>query len=363
MSLHLKSIKVLNSADRTSSVDVFRGIAILGVVLFHYPNTLPLGYLGVDLFFVISGLLVGGILVKAFDERKHIQYGQFVLRRGGKIWPSYYFFIIFATLLAHVLYEKTHPEQIIPFWDMKRYLFFYQNYTGVPFHWSFDHVWSICVEEHFYILIPLVFLGVQRFFHSESKILFVFLLLAVVAGFVFKILMLKYSTGKDTYSATHNRIDALAYGVILSLIIRLKGEGIRQSRATGYLFAVGILLFSALVYVELAWQNYFYDKVVFHSLVPLSFVFMILGVYHRKASAVFYPFRVMAYYSYNWYLWHPVLVYFMFDYFGDSVPGLTAYVVLTFLIAFLVTISVEEPFLKVRNSYISRRAAATINGG
>jgi peptidoglycan/LPS O-acetylase OafA/YrhL len=353
MNLHLKSIQVLNSNDRTSSVDVFRGVAIFGVVLFHYEDTLPLGYLGVDLFFVISGLLVGGILVKAFNEKKPIQYGRFLLRRGGKIWPSYYFFIIFATLLAHVLYSETHPDQIIPWWDMKRYLFFYQNYTGLPFHWSFDHVWSICVEEHFYILIPLVFLGVQRFFQSDSTILFVLLLLAVMAGFVFKMLMLKYSVGKDTYSATHNRIDALAYGVILSMIIRSRGQQIRESGTTGYLFGLGLLLFGSLIYADLLWKNSFYDKVVFHSLVPLSFVFMILGVYHRKASNIFYPFRLMAYYSYNWYLWHPVFVYFISDYFGDTMQGLISYVLLTFLIAFLVTILIEEPFLKIRNRYIS----------
>ena len=63
---NLESIKILRSANRNSTIDVFRAVAIIIVVIYHYGELIPFGYIGVDLFFVISGLLVGGLLTKAF---------------------------------------------------------------------------------------------------------------------------------------------------------------------------------------------------------------------------------------------------------------------------------------------------------
>ena len=65
--------KVLCSSNRVSSVDIWRGIAIISVVLYHFNETLPYGSLGVDLFFVISGLLVGGLLTKPFFKWRQIR--------------------------------------------------------------------------------------------------------------------------------------------------------------------------------------------------------------------------------------------------------------------------------------------------
>ena len=142
---NLKVFEVINKKDRNSSIDIFRSLAILSVVLFHFNGYLPNGEIGVDLFFVISGLLVGGILSREFEAGNKISFFKFFIQRGFKIWPSYYFFIGFGSILAYILYRENHVDQIIPIWDIKRYLFFYQNYTGTPFHWSFDHVWSLCI--------------------------------------------------------------------------------------------------------------------------------------------------------------------------------------------------------------------------
>ena len=210
--------QVLSSSNRTSSVDIWRGVAIISVVLFHFNETLPYGFLGVDLFFVISGLLVGGILTKPFLNGDKIEIFNFFLRRGFKIWPSYYTFLIVGTIIAMLTYNSHNQNQIIPFTDFTRYLLFYQNYTGLPFHWSFDHVWSLCVEEHFYIMLPLIFISL-RLIKANWKILLVSLIIIIVSGFVAKILMLYFTNGKDTYAATHKRIDALAWGVLLNLII------------------------------------------------------------------------------------------------------------------------------------------------
>ncbi len=151
----LKVFKILSAPERVASLDFFRAIAILSVVLFHFNGTLPYGYLGVDLFFVISGTLIGGVLIKRIKSNVRISLVRFILQRGLKIWPSYYGFLLGGSILSYFFISELHPDELIHGKDLIRYLFFYQNYTGIPFHWGFDHVWSICVEEHFYILLPI----------------------------------------------------------------------------------------------------------------------------------------------------------------------------------------------------------------
>ena len=127
----LRVFKVLNDKDRISSIDIFRSVAILSVVIYHFNETLPFGYLGVDLFFVISGLLIGTILISEFVKRDSIHYVSFILKRGFKIWPSYYVFLIVGNLLAYFLYRHTHPDYYIPLNDYPRYLFFIKTFLAI----------------------------------------------------------------------------------------------------------------------------------------------------------------------------------------------------------------------------------------
>ncbi len=115
-------------------------------------------YIGVDLFFVISGLLIGGLLTEEFLREGKINYFKFILRRGFKIWPSYYFFLLVGNGIAVFLYRNTHPDQIIPLSDIKRYLLFYQNYTGSPFSLQLrSRLVSLCGRTFLYHTTPLVY--------------------------------------------------------------------------------------------------------------------------------------------------------------------------------------------------------------
>lgn len=351
----LKSIELINNPNRISSVDVFRGIAIIAVVLFHFNHRLPFGYLGVDLFFVVSGLLVGGILTKEFVIGEKINFFLFFLQRGFKIWPSYYAFIFLGNLIAFWFYRHTDPDQFIPLWDYKRYLFFYQNYTGLPFHWSLDHVWSLCVEEHFYILLPILFLIIQNFIPDKHKktSLFTFVILTIIAGIIFKYLSLFLTNGKDTYSATHNRIDALAWGVLLNLIITYYGTRIKSIQFSIVTFTIGLLTFIATIYISIYYDNILFNKVYLTSIVPFSFFLMLLGLYYVNLSR-FKLIRFIAYYSYNWYLWHPIFVIYITKQIGNTKIGLLIYLLVTFIIAMLATILIEERLLKKRKVVLDK---------
>jgi len=354
ITMKLRVFDALQDPKRISSIDVLRGIAIISVVLFHF-GYLPYGSLGVDLFFVISGVLIGGILLKEFETSDRINFFKFFFSRGLKIWPSYYTLIILGDVIAWLLYRNSHPDQIIPLWDMKRYLLFYQNYTGVPFHYSFDVIWSLCVEEHFYILFPLMLLFVQFFFKdaNKRKWLLIFILAVIVMGWIFKPLSFHFMHGQDTYSGTHNRIDALALGVLFSFVLRYR-SGMITKLKRGYFYAIaGAILVIILAALDIILKNVIYTKILFHSLVPLCFFMIIAGMYNYDFSR-FKIMRFIAYYSYNWYLWHILFRSFIYDAIGKNVAGLIIYLILTFSVAMFFTIIVEEQVLKYRSALLTK---------
>lgn len=350
--VELNVFKTISSSGRISSIDIFRSIAIIGVVLFHFNGTLPMGFLGVDLFFVISGFLIGGILTKQFNSGESINFFKFFLQRGFKVWPSYYSFLLIGSVLAYLFYHSFAPEQIISLNDYKRYLFFYQNYTGMPFHWSFDHVWSLCIEEHFYILLPLLFIFIQKTGNKKSALITA-IILVICSGIISKYVMLFYTHSKDTYSATHNRIDALAWGVLLNFVLFYKGEMLKRLKFKWLIFAAGLLLFIVSIYMELKSDSIIYHKIIFHSFLPFCFALMIAGVYYVDFSKI-KILRIVAYYSYNWYLWHPVFVIIIEKYAGFGIFGISVYLVISFLFAMLFTVIVEEKALAKRNLVLSK---------
>lgn len=362
----LQSLLIINQKDRITSIDFFRALAIITVVIFHFNHFLPYGYLGVDLFFVISGLLIGNLLTKELENTSKIKFGRFFISRGFKIWPSYYFFLFTGTLLAKFFYSESHPDQIISFGDFPKYLFFYHNYTGGDFHWSFDHVWSLCVEEHFYLMLPLLYIFASRIKKTVTgkyvRFLFISTLLVVMAGIMFKFISFHFTNSQDTYSATHNRIDALAWGVLLNLIINYTSYNFENRKRNTRIIISGILTLSSAILYSYVSDDHYFNKVIMHSITCFSFFLLLLGSY--KVS--FYRFktlRFISYYSYNWYLWHPLFVYFLTDYFGKTFLGLAIYLIVSFLVSLVCTVLIEEPMLRVRKKILSFRTNLnTIDG-
>jgi peptidoglycan/LPS O-acetylase OafA/YrhL len=350
-----KVYSALATNDRVSSLDVYRALAIIGVVIYHFHHFLKYGNLGVDLFFVISGLLVGGLLTREFEKNNRINIPKFLLQRGFKIWPSYYFLLAFGSLIAFLLYRNSHPTFQIPLWDLKKYLFFYQNYREEPVHWVFDHVWSLCVEEHFYIILPVVFFMIQLASSKENKrkMLYVAVFFAIVFGVVAKYYSLYYTKIHDTYTGTHNRIDALAWGVLLNLVITGYGEKLKQIKWLPVLSVIGIILFTIAVRINLHTDSIAYQKIFLQSFVPICFFLTILGTYYLDFSK-FYILRSIGYYSYNWYLWHPMFVWAVTDLLGPGRLGLATYTVISLIMAITATILIEEPFLELRKKVIPR---------
>lgn len=105
------------------------------------------GWIGVDLFFVLSGFLISGLLFREHRKTGGVRIGRFLARRGFKIYPAFYVMILFTLAVGSLF------DQRLPLRDVLAELSFTQNYFGG----LWDHTWSLAVEEHFYIGIAALF--------------------------------------------------------------------------------------------------------------------------------------------------------------------------------------------------------------
>lgn len=228
--------------SRLFSLDILRGLAALLVLFEHLPiKAIPpyqgpefileglrrIGWCGVDLFFVLSGFLISGLLFAEFKRDGALRPGRFWLRRGFKIWPCY--FIAYGAMtglnLLHAHWIGDAAKWNLHLRTLLPNILFVQNYCSIPVRW--DNSWSIAVEEHFYFLLPLVLLGLAsrgrrmgadepaRWFRPLLPMTF------LLVGAVFAartILAARGASAFDLYYPTHLRVDSLFVGVFLGYL-------------------------------------------------------------------------------------------------------------------------------------------------
>jgi peptidoglycan/LPS O-acetylase OafA/YrhL len=201
---------------RLIELDFIRGIAILAVMAYHYVEAPELpaglrwiavptgaGWAGVDLFFVLSGYLVGGLLFSEYTKTNDIRFGRFLFRRALKIWPSYYFYLLFQVIV------RRHPLSTFLVQNLSNL----QNYLGS----SLEHTWSLAVEEHFYLVLAAIFIIWRRYRLATEWILATCCTLCVaILALRICLVLLGHRAGIVAY--THTRLDSMLFGVILAWI-------------------------------------------------------------------------------------------------------------------------------------------------
>jgi peptidoglycan/LPS O-acetylase OafA/YrhL len=150
--------------NRLHGLDTLRALAIVSVIIFHLQPFLPAaldpikrtGWMGVDLFFVLSGFLIGSQLLKPFPRNQPPKLRAFYIRRAYRILPAY----LAVLLLYFTISQWREHERLPSAWKL---LTFTANLRmNYPAELAFSHVWSLCVEEHFYLLLPWLILWLMR---------------------------------------------------------------------------------------------------------------------------------------------------------------------------------------------------------
>ena len=229
-----------------------RGIAIL-LVLFRHANlfsiTTRIGWIGVDLFFVLSGFLVSGLLFKEYMKYGSVQPIRFLIRRGFKIYPIY--FLFYPLYLLPIL--RAHNLQLVP---MLSDLFFVQNYVN-GWGYAYGPSWSLAVEEHFYFCIAIIFwwalpkqeissnVGepsqkIKGFIGIVSTVLIIVLFLRVLSQWLFPAMQVK------NFTMTHLRIDSLLAGVLVAYLYYFKSlefkTAFKKVRSYAWLLALVLIV-------------------------------------------------------------------------------------------------------------------------
>ena len=267
-----------NNRQRIFGLDVFRAIAILLVVMSHgsflLDNTVLDGFPyfhtidGVDLFFVLSGFLIGSILLNDISSGNSFglsQVGHFWKRRWFRTLPAYY-----LVLLAnyYVVKEGIIKEDIHQF--SKSYFFFLQNFKtpSVGFFWE---SWSLAVEEWFYLLAPIILVLLLKRFTPKQSFLYATLLLLVLP-LVFRWRAINPGIDDFWFDVTFRkvvifRLDSIAFGLLAAWLFRYYPEKWKTARWTSAI--IGILLMIFIVRYKVP-AGAAYKQTLYFTLTPLS---------------------------------------------------------------------------------------------
>lgn len=291
--------------DRDLSLDVIRGVAIILVLGWHL-NGAPsgnfifdalrapgstFGWVGVDLFFVLSGFLIGRLVLQEARATASFDAKSFLSRRVLRLWPAVYVYLL-AQLIA-----RDKP------WDtfLLQNLFHVQNYTGS----SLAHLWSLAVEEHFYLVLalgsPILLKGGPRLAWSLFGVMLAALVardVAVAAGI----------SSTAIQSQTQFRADALAFGVLLATWSIYWPESFYRARDARWLWmllvAVGVALLCAIP------KESYLGNTVGYTVAYLTSGAFLLALYQLKALRRLKWFAsliaLIGLYSYSMYIWHLV---------------------------------------------------------
>ncbi|WP_310630053.1 MULTISPECIES: acyltransferase [unclassified Paraburkholderia] len=355
---------------RSIELDFVRGIAILAVMGFHFHTVhtghawvdfieYPLksfGHEGVNLFFTLSGFLVGGLLLRQYAQNGRIAARRFIVRRIFKIWPAYYVLILF-----HVLAGR-HPRDTF-LWQNLTHL---QNYFGT----SIAQTWSLAVEEHFYLFLPALLIVLAHFRLRANALIGV---MAVLCALVLGARSIAVASGNldAAFNYTQYRIDSLLFGVMLATVYWMKPEVWRGLAARkGWLVGVVVLL---VAWLTLATRHVALDESIGFTLQAAGFCALIVLVLEHsgglRASWLYRAIAWLGVYSYGIYLWHSLALapgdFLIRKLDALHVPALAAWPVVlgaqffvAIVLGYVTTRAIEFPFLRLRDAVFPDRRPA-----
>lgn len=373
--------------NRLRELDFLRGIAIVLVLLRHqelFDFTTNMGWIGVDLFFVLSGFLVSGLLFKEYLKFGNIQPGNFLIRRGFKIYPIYYIFY-WIYLIPLVLHESF---KIIPFLSD---MVFLQNYV-YGWGYAYSASWTLAIEEHFYFGLALVlWYGIKKNkfrlvvgdgaakIGQVEKIIFSVMLICFVLRvlqncalpFLYSDEYMALHHGRidaRNFAMTHLRIDSLLAGVLVSYLyyfrLNLLKTIYQRYKKWGLLLVAGLLAYTPFIDAVPS----FFVKTIGFTMVFTAFAivlvyFLLAENINGKLNRIFSRPLVniiskIGVYSYSIYIIHSFMI-IRVEKMGieNQYLAFALSFILSVIVGKWMTDYIEKYFLRIRDKYYPSRTA------
>lgn len=356
---------IIHQLPRVFGLDLFRSVAIILVTIVHsatlitnYFNEFPFIPLpdGVDLFFVLSGFLIGGILIETIQQQEGLSWETlklFLKRRWLRTLPNYFLFLgINVLLISFGLINGSLNKFLLT------YFVFFQNFH-VPFDFLFWESWSLSVEEWFYLLFPLLVFFMLKLKSSQisTKTIILSIILCFLIIPFFIRWMMSHHIENDAQRELFirklviTRLDCIAFGFLGAF---LKKHYLYLWHKVRFLF-----LFCGLGLLILLCTNYFaasqqFLNVYYFSLIGLSILFLLPFLDNLHSThKLLKPIETMSKISYSMYLIQIPLFQLFIKFIpanscGSSIMRYFLYWITLILFSFITYHYFEKYFLKLR---------------
>lgn len=334
---------------RVPELDGVRGISIIMVVVFHLSRRfMPNGWLGVDVFFVLSGYLITSLLINEYENKGSIELKAFYARRALRLIPAV------SVLLA--IYSFVRAAQGVSLSQIARtvaVVHLYCSNIAIAFHWpividSLGPMWSLSLEEQFYFVWPITLIGLIRIrsYNAICRILFFLVCcIGIWRGYLY------WQTGSfdRCYFSSDTRADALLVGCMVAFLHR------RKINISNNVAILAALAFGWLLLTD-AWESpsMFYGR---FTAAGVCVGLLLLWLVQREGTIAHRVLRMTALtwvgrISYSLYIWHASLIADTGDFRRSSKWATVSIFLLSLIVAAISYYYVEIPFMKLRYKVI-----------
>ena len=377
---HAREIEIdprFRGRERQPGLDLLRALAIIIVVIYHaalFGFELPgridrFGWVGVDLFFVLSGYLIGGQLLAPLARGNKISLGRFFARRALRIMPAYFVVLAVYFLLPS---WREYPDMSQPLW---KFIFSIQN---IALHGgtAFSHAWSLAVEDQFYLALPFLLL----FLYCRPRIAIIVPCLLVVGGIGLRAFLATQNPSVHggvsfsvfqawIYYPTWTRLDPLVWGVALAAIEKFRPQWWQRLMDSAiWLWVPGVALIVYALYLgegdhltvtACMWQ---------FPLIALGMTALLVCAVSPRLflSRVAIPAAAfIASIAYSAYLIQKIAMHFVEQFCTNnhialtSVPALLGVEIAVYAAAVILFLTIERPFLQLRHRLAPRSRASS----
>jgi len=355
--------------NRIFGLDLLRCFAILLVLVSH---TLPLssrnpgletvyynlGVIGVELFFVLSGFLIGSILIRMYNDTSVINIrtvSSFWVRRWFRTLPNYYLVIIFY----NIIYFASYRGLVFSLHSNTSYFFFFQNFISQMPDKIFTVSWSLGIEEWFYLLFPLFLFTIQFFIKRKPTGFLLVISIFIFLPLLLRIIVALNNTGISWDNGYRKiiplRLDAIAYGVLMSYAWYYYTDFIKKQQLV--LFISGVLLLSAVICYQHFYYYNFISKTLLLSFFSIASVLLIPGLIsvNKPNKHILSIVTFISIISYSIYLLHMLvllLVQIVEHKFNISPPVYVTIIIIwlvTFFVSYLQYYFFESRVTRIRD--------------
>ena len=359
-----------NKTRYLPSIDSLRALAVLAVIIYHIDvNYLPGGFLGVDLFFVLSGYLISSLIIKEYKKTGTLNLYNFYMRRARRLLPAVYFMItvclLFMVLFNGVLLRKSHLDAVFGYiyssnwWYIFHKLDYFDSFGAQS---PFKHLWSLAIEEQFYMFFPLIFLIFNRRKKEEGQSSslnknFIYIVLGLILiSLGTHILLFDINNINRIYFGTDTRAFSLLVGVVGALVYPMDKLSSPTNAKESVLYSVvsltSISTLIAIMFYASEYNTWLY-RGGFLLVAVLGLIIIISsGKQHTFISKAlsFRPIVFIGKISYSLYLWHFPIIVLTTPVSEIGNPNLfyvTLRIILTVIAATLSYLFVETPIRKL----------------